>query len=115
MLRDGAGDSLLSAMTVAVVQSAVETKCALLGKETWKGSPNSSLAAILSTGHRDARGAESSACIRSVPQSASGTDGNNSGEHSVPPRGFVESIRHKPKLGGVEHQLPKIVQGQVPP
>ena len=34
MLRDGAGDSLLSAMTVAVVQSVVETKCALFGKET---------------------------------------------------------------------------------
>jgi hypothetical protein len=34
MLRNGAGDSLLSAMAVAVVQSVVETKCALLGIET---------------------------------------------------------------------------------
>jgi len=42
-----------------------------------------------------------------------GPDGNDSGEHSVPPFGFVGSIRHKPKLGGVERQLPKIVQGQV--
>jgi len=33
MLRDGAGDSLLSAMTVAAVQSVVETKCVLFGKE----------------------------------------------------------------------------------
>ena len=56
---------------------------------------------------------KSSACVRSLLQSASGTDGNDSGEHSVPPLGFVESIRHKPKLGGVERQLPKIVQGQV--
>ncbi len=42
-----------------------------------------------------------------------GPDGNDSGEHSVPPLGFVGSVRHKPKLGGVERQLPKIVQGQV--